>query len=533
MEFIPYLVTIVAVLAFFQLQRKWKSRSQIPKSKLPYPPEAAGGLPIIGHLLSFNTKSSVARNLAAMAEKYGPIFALRIGMTPALVVSNWESVKDCFTISDKALSSRPESVFAETLCFGNASMGFAPYGPYWREMRKIVFLDLLSTRGLEKVRHVRVSEVDNTMKELFSIFSKANNVGGKSSTASPVKVELRKLFENFSMNLIVKKVSGMRYNETEVGTNKDAQVRKVFKAFVHYAGQFFVSDLIPIPFLKWLDIGGHIKSMKGFAKELDAVVQDLWDEHTQRRMKSETIDEKDFMDVLLSKIQSESVFGYSRETAIKATVMTMLVAGFDSTSTHLTWLMSLLLNHPHVMKKAQEEIDRHVGKDRWVEESDIKSLAYIQAISKETFRLYPPPISVPRQAIEDCTVGGYLIPKNTLLVVNVWKLHRDPRVWSEPDKFLPERFLNSCNGPRKMHDDGYSLDYAFTPFGSGRRSCPGMLMATQVIYLIVARLLQGFEFTTPSNLPVDMTEGLGTHLSKTTPLEVLIKPRLPNHALYE
>ncbi|CDP15067.1 unnamed protein product [Coffea canephora] len=481
MEFIPYLVTIVAVLAFFQLQRKWKSRNQIPKSKLPYPPEAAGGLPIIGHLLSFNTKSSVARNLAAMAEKYGPVFALRIGMTPALVVSNWESVKDCFTISDKALSSRPESIFAETLCFGNASFAFAPYGPYWREIRKIVFLDLLSTRGLEKVRH---------------------------------------------------KVSGMRYSETEVGTNKDAQFQKVFKALVHYAGQFVLSDMIPIPFLKWLDIGGHIKSMKGFTKELDAVVQDLWDEHTQRRMNSETIDEKGFMDVLLSKIQSESVFGYSRETAIKATVMTLIVGGFETTSTHLTWLMSLLLNHPHVMKKAQEEIDRHVGKDRWVEESDIKSLAYIQAISKETLRLYPPPISVPRRAIEDCTVGGYLIPKNTLLFVNVWKLHRDPRVWSEPDKFLPERFLNSCNGPRKMHDDGYSLDYAFTPFGSGRRSCPGMLMATQVIYLIVARLLQGFEFTTPSNLPVDMTEGLGTRLCKTTPLEVLIKPRLPNHALY-
>ncbi|XP_027169303.1 cytochrome P450 82A3-like [Coffea eugenioides] len=153
-----------------------------------------------------------------MAEKYGPVFALRIGMTPALVVSNWELVKDCFTISDKALSSRPESVFAETLCFGNASFGFAPYGPYWREMRKIVFLDLLSTRGLEKVRHIRVSEVDNTMKELFSIFSKANNVDGKSSTASPAKVELRKLFEKFTLNLIVKKVSGMRYSETEEGT---------------------------------------------------------------------------------------------------------------------------------------------------------------------------------------------------------------------------------------------------------------------------------------------------------------------------
>lgn len=180
------------------------------------------------------------------------------------------------------------------------------------------------------------------------------------------------------------------------------------------------------------------------------------------------------------------------------------------------------------MRKAREEIDKNVGKKRWVEETDIKHLVYLQAIVKETLRLYPPgPLSVPHQAIENCEVTGYFIPKQTRLFVNAWKLHRDPRIWSEPEKFSPERFLTT-----QAELDVSGQHFEFTPFGSGRRSCPGITFAMQVTHLTLARILQGFDFTTPSNLPVDMTEGQGMTLSKINPVEVLMNPRLPSE-LYE
>ena len=153
---------------------------------------------------------------------------------------------------------------------------------------------------------------------------------------------------------------------------------------------------------------------------------------------------------------------------------------------------------------------------------DIKDLIYLQAIVKETLRLYPlGPLSVPHEAMEDCHVCGYYVPKGTRVFVNVWKLHRDPRIWDDPNKFFPERFLT-----KHANMDASGQHFEFVSFGSGRQSCPGYTFGLQVSHLTLARLLQGFEFTTPLNMLVDMTEGLGITLPKETPLEVLLTPRL-------
>lgn len=201
----------------------------------------------------------------------------------------------------------------------------------------------------------------------------------------------------------------------------------------------------------------------------------------------------------------------------------MLLDGVDTIAVHLIWVLSEMLNNRHVMKLAQEEIDAKVGTERLVEDSDIENLVYLQAVVKETLRLHPPlPFLVPHEAMEDCTVCGYHIPKGTQLYVNVWRLHRDPEIWSEPEKFLPERFLTSSIEA----DMASNRQFQFIPFGYGRRSCPGMLYAMRVTHLTVARLLQGFNFSTLSNAALDMTEGLGITLPRANPLEVLVTPRL-------
>ncbi|KAK9944739.1 hypothetical protein M0R45_010291 [Rubus argutus] len=200
----------------------------------------------------------------------------------------------------------------------------------------------------------------------------------------------------------------------------------------------------------------------------------------------------------------------------------LILAGSDTTSISLTWTLALLLNNRHALKLAQEELDRTVGRHRWVEDTDLKNLVYLQAIVKETLRLYPPaPLSLPHEAMEDCKVGGFHIPKGTHLFVNLWKLHRDPSVWSDPEVFSPERFLTSQAGV-----DASGQHFEFIPFGSGRRVCPGITFAFQVIHLTLARLIQGFELGTPMDKAVDMTEGLGITMPRATSLEVILTPRL-------
>lgn len=176
-----------------------------------------------------------------------------------------------------------------------------------------------------------------------------------------------------------------------------------------------------------------------------------------------------------------------------------------------------------MLRKAQDELDLYVGKERPVDESDIKNLVYLQAIIKETLRLYPAgPLLGPREAMNDCTVSGYHVPAGTRLVVNVWKIQRDPRVWPNPSAFSPERFLTS-----HADIDVRGQQFELIPFGSGRRSCPGASFALQVLHLTLAHFLHAFELSTPLDQPVDMTESPGLTIPKATPLDVLLKPRLP------
>lgn len=194
----------------------------------------------------------------------------------------------------------------------------------------------------------------------------------------------------------------------------------------------------------------------------------------------------------------------------------LLVAGTDTMSISMEWAMSLLLNHPESIQKIKSEIDANVPEDRLLDEQDLPKLRYLQNVITETLRLYPPvPFLIPHQSSEDCKVGGYDIPKGTMLLVNLWAIHRDSRLWDEPEKFKPER-----------HEAARKEEGAFMlPFGAGRRKCPGGGIATKVLGLALGTMIQGFEWERVSEELVDMTEGTGFSIPKVKPLEAVCKPR--------
>ncbi|KAM3339787.1 xanthotoxin 5-hydroxylase CYP82C4 [Capsicum galapagoense] len=511
-------ITLATLLAFslsiIVWTRSWKS------TKLP--PEIPGSWPIIGHLRGFGDGENVplARTFGKLSDQYGPIFTIKLGMFRYCVINNWETAKDCFTINDKELAARPISLAAEHYGYNYARFSMANYGPYYCQVRKLVLQSVLSSTRLEKVKHVRISEVEISIKELYRSCG-----NGENSNA----INISKWFEKLTLNIIVQMVAGKRYVSLE--KDEEAQCfRRAFAKIMYLAGKFVLYDAIPFQIFKYVDFQGHIKTMKQIYKDLDNILQNWLNEHMEKKKIEGDDNEQDCIDAMLlvTKPEMFKAYGYSRETVIKATVLSMILDGSDTTAVHLTWIISLLLNNPRVMKHAQEEIDNKVGKNRWIEESDIKDLVYLQAIVKEALRLYPPaPLLVPHEAVEDCIVAGYNIPKGTRLFPNAWKIQRDPRIYSEPDKFMPERFLNE-----HLNVDARGQHFEFIPFGSGRRSCPGINFATQVAHLIIGRLIQGFNFDTPSNLPVDMSEGQGITMPKAKSVDVVITPRL-NSTLYE
>ncbi|WRX30803.1 Cytochrome P450 - like 10, partial [Theobroma cacao] len=173
----------------------------------------------------------------------------------------------------------------------------------------------------------------------------------------------------------------------------------------------------------------------------------------------------------------------------------------EATAATTVWAFSLLLNNCNALKKAQHELDTHIGRERHMQESDVKNLVYLRAIIKETMRIYPgAPLSIPRESIEECTTGGYSIPAGTRLIINLAKLQRDLNVWSKADEFQPERFLTT-----HKHVEVKGQNYELIPFGSGRRICSGVSLALQIMHFTVGNLLHAFEITTPSDEPIDMS----------------------------
>ncbi|XP_031102513.1 cytochrome P450 CYP82D47-like [Ipomoea triloba] len=523
MDIITYLSSIFALAAVLLVSLSWRRARKSSRSA----PEAGGAWPIVGHLHLLRAPVPLVKTLSALAEKHGSVFMIRLGMPRALVVSSWEAVKDCFATNDKLLATRPTTCAGKYLGYDYAVFSFSTYNSYWRKIRKLVVVELLSNRRLEKLKHVWVTELQANIKELYTTCS--ISVGSNINPSKNKVINMSQWFEHLTLNLIVKVVAGRRYEYRSDGlVDQEAEcMKKVFKEVMFLWGEVVSGDTIfPLWLFRWLDYEGHVKTMKRVAKALDAILQDWVDARKRENGKNE---DQGFIDVMLSMIDDQFLEGqtYTRDTIIKATVLSMLQDGSETFSVHFIWILSLLLKNREALERLQEEIDANVGRERWVEDSDIKNLPYLHAVVKETLRLYPPaPFLVPHEAIEDCTIGGYHIPKGTQLYVNVWKLHRDPQVWPDPEKFSPERFLTN------PEDSGaHNRQFQFVPFGFGRRSCPGMLYATQITHLAVARLVQGFNFNTPSNEALDMSEGLGITMPRANPLEVVITPRLPS-ALY-
>ncbi|KAJ9186653.1 hypothetical protein P3X46_002200 [Hevea brasiliensis] len=486
-------------------------------------PEAGGGWPLIGHLHHLGGPQPPHKVLDNMAGKYGPIFTIKMGMYRALVVSNWEITKECLTINDRAFANRPKILAMDLLAYNRAMFGFSSYGNYWRQTRKIATLELLSNHRLEMLKHVRESEVGTALKELYRLWEKKKN------NSNMVLVEMKRWFADISLNVILRIIFGksVGYMTTNQGEDNE-RLKEALRNFIDLSGKFVAADAIP--FLRWLDIGGYERAMKKTAKDLDLIAEGWLKEHKEKKASGVKKGEEDFMGLMLDILDDDAqlVVGRDSDTVNKATSLGLTVAASDTTAVTLIWALSLLINNPSVLKKAQHELDINVGKKRRVHESDMNSLVYLKAIIKETLRLYPAaPLSLPHESMEDCTVAGYHIPAGTRLLINLSKIHRDPRVWSKPFEFQPERFLT-------IHKD-YDVrgqNFELIPFGSGRRICPGVSFALHVLQLTLATLLQGFDFANPTSKPLDMSESNGLTSLRATPLECLLSPRLQSH-LYQ
>ncbi|KAF8023193.1 hypothetical protein BT93_F0637 [Corymbia citriodora subsp. variegata] len=463
------------------------------------PPSPSLALPVIGHL--YLLRNPLHRSLSWISRQYGPVALLRFGPRRVLVVSSPDAAEECLTKNDVVFANRPCLLAGKHLGYNYTSLAWSPYGDHWQNLRSIAS-KILSADGLLTLSSIRADEVKSLLHRLA-------RSGGQS-------VNMTSTFFELTLNAGMQMIAGKRYYGENVGEEAIKFMEIVTESF-RVSGTTKMGEFVP--FLRWMGLKGVKEKLLALQKKRDEFMQSLIDESQSGGAKespeaAEGRKKKTLIQVLLS-LQEIEPECYKDET-IKS-LMQVMLTGTDTSAATMEWVLSAMLNHPEILKKAQAEIDEVVGHDRLVSESDLPKLPYLRSVIKETMRMYPVgPLLVPHESVEECRVGGYRVLRGTILLINLFYIQNDPKYWDDLANFKPERF-EGMEGVR----DGYKM----MPFGSGRRHCLGENLAIGMIGLTLGSLIQCFEWNRISNDLIDMTEGSGPPMRKAQPLWATCSPR--------
>ncbi|KAG0451884.1 hypothetical protein HPP92_026252 [Vanilla planifolia] len=511
------ILTVFCSTLFLTAIKRWSSH------RLPLPP-GPKGLPLLGYLTQLGPLPH--QTFHRLSEKYGPLLHVRLGVVP-VVVPCTATVAEKLLRNDIKFINRPKNSSAEHVAYNYQDIGFLPYGPKWRMQRRLCSLHLFSSKALDDFQHSRQSELARL------VYSMAEQSGKGSKATVDVGKELAECVGNALSLLLV----GRRVFEE--GPEVE-EFRNMVMELMTLTGSFCIADFLPG--IGWLDPQGLISRMKKLNQKFDKFLGMFIAEHraelTSERPKGAVEDGKpcnrDLLSVMLELQENADGEGDKlTDIDIKALLLSMFSAGSDSNSILAEWALAELIRVPDVLSRAQAELDSVVGRDRLVSESDLPNLPLLQAIIKETLRLHPPaPISIPRMAVEDCEVDGYLIPKGATLLLNIWAIGRDPVAWPDtPLAFRPDRFLP---GGRHEGVDLKGSHFGLLPFGTGRRMCVGMNLGLRLLGMLTATLVHSFDWYLPEGERIedlDMEEKAnGLSVIRATPLVARPVPRLAPQA---
>ncbi|CAF2144131.1 unnamed protein product [Brassica rapa subsp. narinosa] len=397
------LVAIVISSALWYFWLYAKSKPQSP----PLPP-GPWGLPIVGNLPFL--KPELHTYFQGLAEKHGLIFKLWFGSKLAIVVTSSEVAREILRTNDVIFANHDVPAVALASSYGGIDIPWSPYGPRLRMLRKLCINRILSNARMEKSVDLRREETRRTVRYLADL----------DRAGSPVN-----LGEQIFL-MILNVVTQMLWGATVQNEDREL-VGAEFSGIVQEMNDLLLvpnlSDFFPV--LSRFDLQGLAKTIRisGLRERMDRLFDRVINQRLGMGKGSEGKGE-DFLEVLL-KIKDENDEKTNLNmNDVKALLMDMVLGGTDTSVHVIEFAMAEILNYPEIMKRAQQELDEVVGKDKIVEESHIPKLPYILAIMKETLRLHSvAPLLNPHRPSQTTVVSGFTIPKDSKIFINVWAIH--------------------------------------------------------------------------------------------------------------
>ncbi|CAH9116206.1 unnamed protein product [Cuscuta europaea] len=433
---------------------------------------------------------------------YGGIFRLTFGPKSFLIVSDPSIAKHILKDNSKAYS---KGILAEILDFVMGKGLIPADGEIWRVRRRAI-VPALHQKYVAKMIGLFGQATDRLCKKLDASASEREDV------------EMESLFSRLTLDIIGKALFNYDFDSLTVDTG-------IVEAVYIVLREAEDRSVAPIPLWEipiWKDISPKLKKVNKALKLINNTLDDLI--ATCKRMVDD--EELQFHEEYINE-QDPSILRFLLASGddvsskqLRDDLMTMLIAGHETSAAVLTWTFYLLSKEPTVMAKLQDEVDLVLG-DRYPTIEDVKKLKYTTRIINESLRLYPQPPVLIRRSLEDDVLGKYPIKRGEDIFISVWNLHRSPSHWEDADKFNPERWPVDGPNPNETNQN-----FSYLPFGGGPRKCIGDMLATFETVVALAMLVRRFDFQLSIGAPpVEMTTGATIHTTQGLRMSVTRRTR--------
>ncbi|XP_078688307.1 cytochrome P450 2J2-like [Branchiostoma floridae x Branchiostoma belcheri] len=448
-----------------------------------FPPSPAGGLPLLGHLVSLGARPHL--KLTEWRGQYGDVYSIRMGLDRAVVLSGYRVIREALVDCRDMFSSRPDLYLPNAVSGCGKDIVMARWGQAYRERRRFAS-SVLKTLGMK----------EGTGSAEDIIRQQAHKLCHTISAKNSQPFDLLSDLNNAVSNVVCALVFGQQF------CSDDERVRALCEGVVQGSARVSTAQAFNVfPFLRF--VPGLNKACTEVLADIKKIEDFIWEQIEEHRQRLDPDNPQDFLDMCLLELQGHDRVQGLTEENVMYIVLNLFLAGTETTTTTLRWVILYMILNPHIQHRVQEELDSVVGKSgRPPTLAQRPRLPYTEAALRETQRIRNiTPLNLPHATAVDTAFRGYRIPAGTQVITNLWSAHMDPEFWPDPERFNPDRHLDREGKLIKNPE-------SFMPFSVGRRMCLGERLAKMELFLFFTAMMQQFSFVSPEGSPTPSTDGV-------------------------